>query len=176
MREHERDRRASAEEPAALAPAVAPPSHAADVLALQRSAGNQAVGRWLARDEAVAEEGGTGTRHTPGDWKITISGIGTFEAQSVNWGGTSEGAKDVSVSSALGTHSSKLQLALINGKPVTVEIVHKSGLRITVKKGHITQYQVSGGGGQETMEYWTVSEPKKKGLAEEAPETEGEAE
>jgi hypothetical protein len=89
MREHARDRRADAEEPAQQAPAVEPRSQ--DVLALQRSAGNQAVGRWLAREGAVAEEGGTGTREKESDWKVTISGIGSFDVSAVSWSGTSRG-------------------------------------------------------------------------------------
>jgi hypothetical protein len=126
MREHARDGRARTDQPAVHSPAVEAPvrrPHAsADVLALQRSAGNQAVGRWLARDSAV-EELDTGTKEKLGEWRVTVSKVGAFAADSVNWGGTlgERGdltMSDVTIAAAPGPHAPKLMTLFFNSTPI----------------------------------------------------------
>ena len=172
MREHERDRRAHAEEPAQPAPAVQP--RALDVVALQRSAGNQAVSRWLAREE----EGGTGTRDRETDWKVKVSKVGSIDASSVSWSMTGPGGiRDLSVVNEPGAHTVKLQTAMVSGTPVNVDVAHKTGFKHSVKNGVISSYSFSGGGGQAAMESWTVSPPTpKKRLSEDGTEPEPEPE
>jgi hypothetical protein len=159
MRAHARDGRAPTDEPPVpLPPAPAPRAFAADLLALQRSAGNQAVGRYLAREEVAPDESGTGTRHPEPTWKVTVSKIGPIDAQSVSWSGTGGTATGVTVVSEMGAHSPKLQNMLTTGTPVSVLAAHKQGFKHSLKKGLITSYATGAGDpSQAPMESWSVA-------------------
>jgi hypothetical protein len=120
------------------------------VLALQRSAGNQAVSGMLARD--TKEKVATGPTAKVGD-------IGTIPIESVNLdagrlggaGGTGtkreEPPKELTLTSRLGKHSADLQKAAVDGTAMDVEIriPHgKTTIVITVKNALISSYHASG--------------------------------
>lgn len=143
----ERDR-PGGERPAHEAPAPAPSDR---VLALQRSAGNQAVTALLARSPDTQEKAAAGPTAKVGD-------IGTIPIESVNFdlrrlgGGTAgrgreEAPKELTLSSRAGKHSARLQKAAVDGTAMDVEIrvPHgKSTIVITLKNAMISGYQTSG--------------------------------
>jgi hypothetical protein len=127
------------------------------VLELQRSAGNAAVARMLAR--APAEKGTTGS--------VQIGGVGAIKVNGGNleeWAG--KGAPDaVEVASETGKHSAKLEkLATARTKTdvkVTISPPHKEGEHLNVgggfvleiKAARIKQYVVEDG-----AETWQVAD------------------
>ena len=164
MREHAHDGRALPGEPAVHRPAVdapvRPPRGSADVLALQRSAGNQAVSALLARSPEPAkpkDEKASGAR-------ATLPGIGTISLLSVSFGGGGGGGKagsvrEIVVSSKVGEHSPKLFKASLDGQPMEVEVVLPSGtsaLRLTLKGALVTSYSTSGQD-EHAIESWTLN-------------------
>jgi hypothetical protein len=184
MREHAHDGRAQPGEPAVHPPAVdapvRPPRGSADVLALQRSAGNQAVGRWLAR-EADVEELDTGTTEKLGEWRVTVSKVGAFAATSVTWGGAVGEHGDVTMSDVTivatpGAHSAKLMSLFSATTPVNVDVAHRSGFKLAVRKGIISACSGSGGSGPEAIESWTISPPRRdKRLSDDGPGPESDS-
>jgi len=127
------------------------------VLELQRSAGNAAVARILAR--APAANGATGSVHIGGIGEIKVHG-GNLE----EWAGT--GAPDtVEVASEQGKHSAKLEkLATARTRTevkVTISPPHKEGENLNVgggfvleiKDARIKHYAVEGG-----AETWQVAD------------------
>jgi hypothetical protein len=130
----------------------APRTAADQVLALQRSAGNQAVSGMLARTPDTKEKAATGPTAKVGD-------IGTIPIESVNLdlgrlggqGGTGtkreEPPKELTLTSRVGKHSAELQKAALDGTAMDVEIriPHgKTTVVITVKNALISGYHVSG--------------------------------
>ena len=127
------------------------------MLELQRSAGNAAVARMLAR--APAAKGATGSVRIGGVGEIKVNG-GNLE----EWAGT--GAPDaVEVASEKGGHSAKLEkLAAARTKTdvkVTISPPHKEGENLNVgggfvleiKDARIKRYAVEDG-----VETWQVAE------------------
>jgi hypothetical protein len=115
------------------------PPHGTDpLLELQRTAGNAAVARMLARD--ATEKGATGSAHIGGVGDIKVSG-GNLQ----DWIG--KGAPDtVELASEPGKHSAKLEkLATARTRTdVTVKIspAHKEGENLNVGGG--TQLEITG--------------------------------
>ena len=125
MRHHEHERRPD-DRRDERAPERPKPIH--NVLALQRTAGNQAVAAMLAR-QPVAEEttGGTAKQQELGTVKLTK--IGVIPILSFTMGSSSgrgHEATDYSFMSAVGTHSAKLMEALMSGTVVDAEVDVKS--------------------------------------------------
>jgi hypothetical protein len=119
----ERERRAPAAEPAP----------AERLLAFQRSAGNRAVGALLARSPNPAAPGDSKATETSGP-HATLPGIGTIALLSVSLdadrasGRTAkELGNEIAVTSRQGPHSSLLSKAVLDGKPMHVEIVLPRG-------------------------------------------------
>ena len=158
---HSRDRAPGRRRPdelhrreAGAAPARPPES----VLALQRSAGNQAVSALLARSPEPAkpkDEKASGAR-------ATLPGIGTIPLLSVSFGGGGNKAgsvREIVVSSKVGEHSPKLFKASLDGQPMEVEVVLPSGtsaLRLTLKGALVTSYSTSGQD-EHATESWTLN-------------------
>ena len=155
--EHERDRREGAE-PEALPVQRPRPIH--NVLALQRSAGNQAVAAMLSRQPVAEETRGGGSEKAAAVGKATLTGIGAIPILSFNMatGGTGKGktpTSDYSFSSSVGPHSSKLQEALLQGKVIDAEVEVKS-FKVKLLKAMLVSYSTSSGEGELT-ETWTLS-------------------
>jgi hypothetical protein len=167
-RPEELDRRRADEQPLR--------SEAADrVLALQRSAGNQAVSALLARspDGATEEKDKTESAGASG-LRATLPGIGTIpllsfgssaRGPSVGSGGGSHGDdkaptfREMVFSSRVGEHSPKLFKANIDGKPMEVEVIvprGRSTLRLKLKGAIVSNYNSSGAGDDPT-ESWTLN-------------------
>jgi type VI protein secretion system component Hcp len=169
-------------------PAVTPrPDDAARLLALQRSAGNRAVNTLLARapdDKKPQEEQGAA--------RVTLPGIGTISVLSFGFanagrpglgtvgGSADKGASvhDMTFSSRVGEHSPKLQRAVIDGKPMTVEVVMQSSgkvMRLTLTGALVSNYSTSSTG-PDAIESWTLNfqamEHKVEGAAAEGAATE----
>jgi hypothetical protein len=135
MRRHERDRREEAE-PEVLPVQRPRPIH--NVLALQRSAGNQAVAAMLARDPIAEETKGGGKKETAVG-HVKLAGIGQIEVSSFTVGGSSGKATEYTFTSAVGSHSAKLIQAMIDGKAVDAEI-DVQGMKLKLTKVHISSY------------------------------------
>lgn len=123
-----------------------------EVLALQRSAGNQAVSAMLAR--APKDEP---KEAAPAGPTVQGKGIGTIALDSVSLDtsrllgtGTKNRdlPKDISVTSHLGGHSSQLAQAAAHGTPlgdIEIRIPHgKTTVVLTVSNAMVGSYQVSG--------------------------------
>ena len=133
--EHERDRREGAE-PEALPVQRPRPIH--NVLALQRTAGNQAVATMLARDP-IAEETKGGGEKTAAVGHVKLAGIGLIEVSSVSAGGSGGKAMEYTFTSAVGPHSAKLIQAMIDGKAVDGE-VDVQGMKLKLTKVLVSSY------------------------------------
>jgi len=158
MPEWETDRRRRRREASRTPVSPSLPDRDSDpVLALQRSAGNAAVARMLAR--APAAKGTTGSVRIGGVSEIKVNG-GNLE----EWAG--KGAPDaVEVASETGKHSAKLEkLATARTKThvkVTISPPHKEGENLNVgggfvleiKDARIKHYAVEDG-----METWQVAD------------------
>ena len=133
-----------------------------DVLALQRSAGNQAVSAMLARAPTAKEKEAPATGPT-----ATVESIGTIPLNSVGIdvgrvaGGAGGGKerdlpKNLSLSSQLGRHSAALARATAAGTPlgdIEIRIPHgKTTVVLTVKNAMVSSYQTSG-----QTESWQLS-------------------
>jgi len=157
MPEWANDRRRRRDAGRSPASPPAPDRSADPVLELQRSAGNAAVARMLAR--APAAKGTTGSVQIGGVGEIKVSG-GNLE----EWAG--KGAPDaVEVASEKGRHSAKLEkLATARTKTdvkVTISPPHKEGENLNVgggflleiKDARIKHYAVEDG-----VETWQVAD------------------
>ena len=127
-----------------------------DVLALQRSAGNQAVSAILARAPADKDKEKEAAATGP---TATVASIGTIPLNSVGidvgrLAGGAGGAKqrelprEVSLSSQLGRHSAELARAAASGTPlgdVEIRIPRgKTTVVLTVKNAMVSDYRTSG--------------------------------
>jgi Type VI secretion system effector, Hcp len=143
------------------------PQGAERMRALQRSAGNHVLSAHLAREpEPMTEPPKSGAGAV-----AVVPDVGTVPILSMSFGpsrrppvsgpgagGSSGGGAaafhDVTLSSAVGEHSPKLQQAVANGKPGTVEIA-MSSLALSLKNALISSYSVSGG--ENATESWSVN-------------------
>jgi type VI protein secretion system component Hcp len=146
-------------------PQAVPPV-AERLLALQRSAGNRAVGAVLARAPDTKEKpkapAATG-------YAATLPGIGTIELQSLSFGSdrTSPGGggggdrdqspREMTFSSKVGEHSTKLQQALGDGRAMDVVVTMPGGVKLTLKGAIVSSYSAGAGGGGDTLETWTLN-------------------
>jgi hypothetical protein len=135
------------------------------VIALQRSAGNQAVGALLAR----APKEDPRTPEAPeGPTVVTLGDIGPIRVVSVQLpapttGGAGPGsgkgremfAGQLIVTAKVGPHSAAIARANVDGRAMDGVIEFGSGLRIKLTKAMVASYQVSGGD-REASETWTL--------------------
>jgi hypothetical protein len=175
---HERERTRRRDEPPARE-AEPPPEHA--LLALQRTAGNRAVGALLARDptaEAVPADAKKDA--VPSGPHVVVPGIGAIPVESYSMAvqprvppagrGREEAPKDdkkdkdelpggeVFFSSVQGEHSTALYKWSLDGRPKDLVIVVPKGtstMRITLKGALISSFNL--GTGQPPMEGWAVT-------------------
>jgi hypothetical protein len=171
-REHE-----AAPETARPQAPVRAPSPAEQVLALQRTAGNQAVARSLAvaRDAKAPpkpEEKGEERKSTV---SIEISGLGTIDLESLQMEGPRgpgaggqgrrrpgerEGEQKprmaVNATMRMNDKASELHRAMLSGKPFETVVIRIGTLTVTMKNAMLTSVSVSGGGegpGEERMSF-----------------------
>jgi type VI secretion system secreted protein Hcp len=138
------------------------------VLALQRSAGNRAVGAILARQPGAVEEAKDERTRT----SLVMPRIGTIDLESFTWGrqtppqGGGPGKAsftEIQVTSKVGEHSPELQRATADGRYFKqVEIFHYNasgaGVRIKLTDVMITSYSLGGSSGDRLpVESWTLS-------------------
>ena len=157
MRHHEHERR-SADRPDERAPERPKPIH--NVLALQRSVGNQAVAAMLAR-EPVAEEAKTGGEEEKAYGKATLAAIGAIPILSFTMGVSSPDSKtqqrDFQFTSRVGGHSDRLMGALVAGSVHDAEVDIGGGrMKLKMEKAMVSSYQISGDAGSKPLEYWTL--------------------
>jgi type VI protein secretion system component Hcp len=164
-RDHEHETRRSQE-----APERGPEPIAAELLALQRSAGNRAVAAMLARDTKTPPKPKEDKAAPPKPTgpHVTIEGIGVISLESFQWG-SHQGAgghgggrpqvTEMQLSSKLGPHSNDLFRATLSGEPHDAEIVYltKDGeLRVKFQGAIVSSYSTSGAG-KDAMESWTLN-------------------
>jgi hypothetical protein len=138
-------------------PVVAPVSHAARMIALQRTVGNHAVAAMLAREAAPKQE--------PAHAIAIIEGLGTVPLESVSLGEEHKGGsrekpittREVSVMSKQGAHSSALQRASVDGQVFEVELLIGDKLRVKLHKAMISTFSMSGHGGEGPMDSWSLN-------------------
>jgi hypothetical protein len=129
-----------------------PRSAAEQVLALQRSAGNQAVSGMLARAPDTKEKAAAGPTAKVGDiGTIPIDSVSLDVGRLAGAGGAGtkrdEPPKELTLTSLIGKHSADLQKAAIDGTAMDVEIriPHgKTTVVITVKNAMVSSYNASG--------------------------------
>src|SRR5215210_621487 len=175
MRHHERARKDPARSEDERRPDV--PGPAADVLALQRTAGNRAVGALLARQPkpAAPKEKPKEPAPVTGN-RVVFPGIGTIPVESVQMGGgrnitnpsgTGSGREggapaisEIVITSLQGEHSTALFRASLDGKGADVEVILESGKQkmvLKLKNALVSSYSVSGHGGDKPLESWTLN-------------------
>jgi type VI protein secretion system component Hcp len=140
----------------------AAPAPAAELLALQRSAGNRAVTQMLARDGTKAPPKPAPPTETKG-WVVKLPGVGDIPVESVQWSASpgqkgETGPKEIHFTSKQGEHSAALFRASLSGSAVDAEVVLTRGntvVRIKLKDALVSQYSVSGG--DPPMESWTLN-------------------
>ena len=155
MRSHEDERQVRRRDEASAV--ASPVSHAARIIALQRTVGNQAVAAMLAREAAPKQE--------PAPGLAILDGIGTIPLESVSLGEVHKGGsrekpvttREVNVMSKQGDHSSALQRASIDGKPFEVELLIGDKVRVKLHKAMISSFSMSGHGGDGPMDSWTLN-------------------
>ena len=172
---HERDRARGREEIDRREPEVQPLrlEAAEGVLALQRSAGNQAISALLARSPDGAKPKAPGKKpETPAaaGARATLPGIGTIAILSAQLptGAPDQGEsggrdklelRDMTFSSKVGEHSANLTRAVLDGKAMDVEVILPSGkgtLHIKLGGALVSSYSTSGDG-PDAIETWSLN-------------------
>jgi len=165
VRDREHETRRSQE-----APERGPEPIAAELLALQRSAGNRAVAAMLARDTKTPQKPKEDKAAPPKPTgpHVTIEGIGVIPLESFQWGshqgagghgGGQPQVTEMHFSSKIGPHSNDLFRATLSGEAHDAEIVYPSKdgeLRIKLKGAMVSSYSMSGEG-KDAMESWTLN-------------------
>jgi hypothetical protein len=143
------------------------------VLALQRSAGNQAVSAFLARSPDAKPKEDEKTEAAGA--RVTLPDIGTIPLLSVSFnagspvtGGSGRRERDrekekaggeIAFTSRAGEHSSKLSRAMLAGKGMAVELIMPGGkgtLRLKLEGALVASSRTSGEG-ENAIESWTLN-------------------
>ena len=143
-----------------------------DVLALQRAAGNRAVGALLARQpHTTATPGKPAPKEAAqGASYVLMPGIGTVPLVAFSWGGREThnagpgrtDVRDIHITSRVGPHSAMLQAAITEGRHFKLaELVHHpgpagTGVRIKMTDVLGTSYQLAGATEAE-YEVWSLT-------------------
>lgn len=139
-----------------LAPAQ--PALVQRVLALQRSAGNHAVGALIARETKEREApAAAGLASLKGMDPIPIESASMLDGPPVAGGGgaAKRKAEEVRVLSRAGEHSAKLMEANAQGKRFETAEIEVRGLRIALRGAAVSEYTVASDD-QGPLEQWTV--------------------
>jgi hypothetical protein len=153
---------------------------ASELLALQRSIGNRAVGAMLARD-ATKTPPKPKEPTTAGNFVI-YPGIGTIRLESFQFGAMQrqppagrDGSREapdkdkdkgempggeIVVTSKQGEHSNQIMRESLSGTPKDVEIVmagEHGTMRLKLKATLVSRYTLSDGGAGDAMESWTLN-------------------
>lgn len=142
------------------------PAPVADLLALQRTAGNRAVGSLLTRDTKTKDKPKEAAPVTGN--RVVFPGVGTIPAESIQFGsggGRGPGqpqreVREITVTSIQGEHSDALFRASLEGRAADVDVIVQGpggqALVIKLKGAIVANYSVSSGGGDRPMESWTL--------------------
>jgi hypothetical protein len=154
---HEDEREARGRDEAGAV--TAPVSHAARMIALQRTAGNHAVAAMLAREAKPKAE--------PAPGLAVLGGLGTIPLESVSLsepqrGGTREQpttSREVMMMSKQGEHSQALQRASAEGTVFEAEILIGDKLKVKHHKAMVSSFVMSGSGDSmgEPMDSWSLN-------------------
>jgi hypothetical protein len=152
----------------------APAAPTAEVLALQRSAGNRAVTALLSRaPDTAAPKGKEKPPAAASGHRVEFPGIGTIPVSSAQMGETRERPRppsgereprtptftDMTFASQVGAHSAALFRASADGRAADVEVIMASGdttIVIKLTNAIVSSYRTSGGSGS-TIESWTLN-------------------
>jgi hypothetical protein len=151
---HDRERHRTSE-PEQRRTAPEPPKAGLDILALQRSAGNQAVGALLSRDA---------TTEAPPPARETLTKVGVIPLESFSRSvekpnQNDPGPQGITCVSKVGGHSGQLSSVMANGDAVDADLEQlKTGFKISLKEAHVTSYSVSNDQGV-PFEQWTLLPP-----------------
>lgn len=156
------------------APVPGATSAADAVLALQRSAGNRAVTRLLARDATKTGPKPKEEKAPVTGPRVVFPGIGEIPIESFQWGtlrsvpppsrdddiGKSQ-PTEIIITSKIGEHSPALMRASLQGEAREVEIIWPQGeggavLRLELKAALVSNYSLSSGGDTPT-ETWSLN-------------------
>jgi hypothetical protein len=139
------------------------------MLALQRSAGNQAVSALVARSPAGDKKDSkkaTGLR-------ATLSDIGTIQlfsaqlpASGLGRGDRQPPLRELHLSSLVGEHTPALVKAAMDGKPMEVEVIFPA-MHLKLAGAVVSSYSNSGGGEPESIENWALNFQAMKQTGEE---------
>jgi hypothetical protein len=145
----------------------APPSRPAPterVLALQRAAGNRAVGTLLARAPKAKPKPAPKEPESLAERRVShivLEGMAPIEAEGWSWAGASANNRDLQVTVRQGAHSSELMRAVTEGR----EFPHAElnwygrsggGFRVRFTGVMITSYHVAGGE-DALLEHYTLN-------------------
>ena len=159
---HEEEREAQARD-RPLAPA--PISHAARILALQRTAGNHAVAAMLAREAKPKQE-------APANGLAIVDGIGTIPLLSFSMSEEQHGAhsagrdrekpakpppRDVYVMAKQGDYSAAIALAASRADAFEVELLIGEKLRLKLHKAVVASYSTGDGNGDGPVDSWSFN-------------------
>ncbi len=137
---------------------AAPISHAARLIALQRTAGNHAVARLIAREAAPKKA------PEPAQGLAVVDGLGTIPLLAVGLpqqmrGGSREKpitSTEVTLMSKMGEFSQQLQLASQRGDAFEVELLIGEKLRLKLHKALVSSFQESDQNG-EPVDSWSLN-------------------
>jgi hypothetical protein len=156
MRVHDEEREVRRRDEAGAV--AAPISHAARMIALQRTVGNHAVAAMLAREAKPKEP-------EPSHGLAIVSGIGTIPLVAVGLGEQRKSgdrehpatSQEIAVMSKQGDFSSALALANQRGDVFEVELFVGDKVRLKLHKAMISAFQVNGHGGDGPVDSWTLN-------------------
>jgi hypothetical protein len=154
---HDEEREAQQrEKPVALA---APVSHAARMLALQRTAGNHAVAAMLAREAKPKQaEPAPGLAIVEGLGSIPVVSIGLGEQRASPDREHPATSREISLMSKQGEFSAALATAHQRGDAFEVELFVGDKVRVKLHKAVIASFSVSDGpGGDGPMDSWSLN-------------------
>ncbi len=137
---------------------AAPVSRTARLIALQRTAGNHAVARMLAREAAPKQA------PAPAQGIAVVDGLGTIPLLAVGMperqrGGSRERpitTMEVTLMSRMGEFSQRLMLASQRGDAFEAELLIGEKLRVKLHKALVSSFQESGHNG-EPVDSWTLN-------------------
>jgi hypothetical protein len=139
---------------------AAPLSHAARIIALQRTVGNHAVAAMLAREAKPKEA-------KPALGLAVLGGIGTIPLLSASLSdpnGSRSSSKEkpvttheVVLTSEMGEHSAELMLAAQQGAAFEAEVILGEKLHLKLHKAVVSMFTENGHGSDGPVDSWTLN-------------------
>jgi hypothetical protein len=156
MRSHEDERQVRRRDEAGAV--AAPISHAARIIALQRTVGNQAVAAMLAREAKPKEP-------EPANGLAIVEGVGTIPLLAAQLGELRKSAdrekpaasQEITLMSKMGDHSAALALASQHGDAFEVELFVGEKLHLKLHKAIVSVFQENGHGGDGPVDSWVLN-------------------